>query len=102
MPGPIWGHSLLNRTFKTNDMTKEQIAFVEGHKEHFDLTINHGQNYQRSHDIAKQVVVIAEEVTGKPVDQCSGCMREAYQAVWNEYQLTLNKNEQHTKTKKAE
>lgn len=83
-------------------MTKEQIAFIRANEMHFDLVLEHNQNYQRSHDVAKQVVTIAEQVTGKPVDQCSGCMREAYQAVWNEYKLTQDKNERNTKTKEAE
>lgn len=75
----------------------EQIAFIEANTQHFDLVIKHGQNFQISHDIAKQVIDIANSLPkyskpNAPVTDCTGCITDAYQTVWDIYQQTKSKN----------
>lgn len=75
-------------------MTTDQTKFITANQIHFDLVLNHGQIFQPSHDIAKEVIAIAnslEKYQGTKVGNCTSCILEAYQYVWNEYQLTQDK-----------
>lgn len=71
-------------------MTTTQLQFIAANLQHFDLVLQHNQNFQASHDIASQVITIANTLPrykNEPVTNCTGCIQEAYQEVWNEYQL---------------
>lgn len=89
-----WGFGLPNRPVKTFTMTKEQIDFIRKNEMHVLLVIESNQHFQRSHDVAKHIIAIAETLdyddhkAGDPVDYCSGCEKLAYQAVWQQYQLS--------------
>lgn len=75
-------------------MTAEQIQFVTANQIHFDLVLNHGQHFQNSHDTAKKVLEIANTLPAykdSPVQNCTGCITEAYQEVWKAYQLNQDK-----------
>ena len=64
-------------------MTHEQATYLNllFVKEHMSLVIDSNQFFQPSHDVASQVIKIYETVFEKPVDQCQGCVREAYIAL---------------------
>jgi len=75
-------------------MTKQQIQFIKDNQVHMDLVLISNQNFQPSHDIAKEVIAIAntlDKYKDNPVTNCTGCIQQAYQDVWNEFLLTQKK-----------
>lgn len=61
-------------------MTKEHSTFLNMTTtiDHISLVVDSNQNFNRDHDIAKQVIKIAEVELGHPIDFCSSCVRDAY------------------------
>lgn len=78
-------------------ITKEQTEFIRANEMHFDLVLNHGQHFQLSNDIAAKVSKIHEQITGASIENCTGCITEGYQTVWNAYQLNQDKRNEPSK-----
>lgn len=66
-------------------MTTEQLQFITDNMLHFDLVLLHNQQFDVTHDITKRVLIIGQEITGQPFDQCGCSIKELYQKVWDQY-----------------